>query len=75
MKKLLIVNNNMKVGGVQKSLLNLLWSLEGQYEVTLCLFSPQGAYLQQLPATVEDSGNCTHHGPAALVEHSPLGSH
>lgn len=33
------------------------------------------AYLQQLPATVEDSGNCTHHGPAALVEHSPLGSH
>lgn len=53
MKKLLIVNNNMKVGGVQKSLLNLLWSLEGQYEVTLCLFSPQGAYLQQLPPWVK----------------------
>jgi glycosyltransferase involved in cell wall biosynthesis len=53
MKKLLIVNNNMKVGGVQKSLLNLLWSLEGQYEVTLCLFSHQGAYLQQLPPWVK----------------------
>ena len=49
MKKILIVNNNMKVGGVQKSLYNLLWSLEGQYEITLCLFRATGAYLDQLP--------------------------
>lgn len=53
MKKLLIVNNNMKVGGVQKSLLNLLWSLEGQYDVTLCLFSAQGAYMDRLPPWVK----------------------
>ena len=52
MKKILIVNNNMKVGGVQKSLYNLLWSLEGQYDVTLCLFRATGAYLQQLPKNV-----------------------
>lgn len=54
MKKLLIVNNNMKVGGVQKSLCNLLWSLDPtEYRVTLLLFSKSGAYLDQLPPTVE----------------------
>lgn len=51
MKKILIVNNNMKVGGVQKSLCNLLWELEqaGKYDVTLFLFNPVGAYMEQLP--------------------------
>ena len=53
MKKLLIVNNNMKVGGVQKSLCNLLWSLDPQeYQVTLLLFAKDGAYLDELPDTV-----------------------
>ena len=67
MKKLLIVNNNMKVGGVQKSLLNLLWSLEGQYEVTLCLFSAQGAYLDRLPPWVN---LVTCRGPARYLSMS-----
>ena len=51
MKKILIVNNNMKVGGVQKSLYNLLWALDarGGYDVTLLLFSKTGAYLEALP--------------------------
>lgn len=52
MKKILIVNNNMKVGGVQKSLCNLLWAMDGQYDVTLCLFRAAGAYMEQLPAGV-----------------------
>lgn len=53
MKNLLIVNNNMKVGGVQKSLYNLLWSLDPQeYRVTLLVFSKLGAYMDQLPDTV-----------------------
>lgn len=53
MKKLLIVNNNMKVGGVQKSLYNLLWSLDpAEYDVTLLLFSKTGPYLDSLPAHV-----------------------
>ena len=45
MKKIIIVNNNMKVGGVQKSLCNLLWELDRlrEYDVTLALFSPVGA--------------------------------
>ena len=54
MKELLIVNNNMKVGGVQKSLCNLLWSLDpSEYHVTLLLFAKTGAYLNELPPTVQ----------------------
>lgn len=52
MKRILIVNNNMKVGGVQKSLCNLLWALDGQYEVTLCLFHAAGVYLDEIPKSV-----------------------
>ena len=52
MKKILIVNNNLKIGGVQKSLHNLLWAVDGQYDVTLCLFRNVGAYAGQLPASV-----------------------
>ena len=66
MKKLLIVNNNMKVGGVQKSLCNLLWSLDPQkYEVTLLLFSKTGAYLDEIPDTVrvvEETGSFRYFG-------------
>lgn len=55
MKKIIIVNNNMKVGGVQKSLCNLLWELEkaGRYEVTLVLFSPVGEYMDRLPPSIK----------------------
>ena len=53
MKKILIVNNNMCVGGVQKSLYNLLWTLEGRYDITLCLFSGAGAYMDRLPPSVK----------------------
>lgn len=52
MKKLIIVNNNMKVGGVQKSLCNLLWAIDGRYDVTLYLFCKTGAYLDELPPGV-----------------------
>lgn len=53
MKKIIIVNNNMKVGGVQKSLYNLLWTLDGCYDVTLLLFSSVGAYMDKLPESVK----------------------
>ena len=53
MKKIIIVNNNMKVGGVQKSLYNLLWSIDGKYDITLLLFRKTGAYLEKLPANVK----------------------
>ena len=56
MKKIIIVNNNMKVGGVQKSLCNLLWEIKDQYDVTLLLFSPVGDYMSQLPSDIK----CIH---------------
>ena len=53
MKKLLIVNNNMKIGGVQKSLCNLLWSIHDNYEISLLLFNKSGEYLNELPDDVK----------------------
>lgn len=53
MKKILIVNNNMKVGGVQKSLYNLLWTMDGRYDVTLFLFRNVGVYAGSLPTGVK----------------------
>lgn len=53
MKKILIVNNNMEVGGVQKSLYNLLWTVKDDYDITLCLFSKTGEYVDKLPENVK----------------------
>ena len=54
MKKIIIVNNNMKVGGVQKSLCNLLSELDERedYDVSLLLFNPVGDYIDQIPPRV-----------------------
>lgn len=35
--RILIVNNNMYIGGVQKALLNLLWEIHDSNDVTLLL--------------------------------------
>lgn len=51
MKKIIIVNNNMKIGGVQKSLYNLLWSIDSRYDITLYLFHAGGEYT--LPPNVK----------------------
>lgn len=53
MKKILIVNNNMKVGGVQKSLCNLIWEIKDRYDVTLLLFKNTGAYADMLPSDIK----------------------
>lgn len=53
MKKIIIINNNMQVGGVQKSLCNLLWAIHDRYEVTLYLFSRRGEYANDIPAGVK----------------------
>ena len=52
MKRILIVNNNMHIGGVQKALLNLLHEIHGQYEVTLLLFYGGGALRKDIPEDV-----------------------
>lgn len=53
MKKILIVNNNMHIGGVQKALVSLLWSIRGKYDITLLLFSKSGECLQEIPSDVK----------------------
>ena len=53
MKKLLIVNNNMHMGGVQKALVSLLWNIRERYDVTLLLFSKTGACCQEIPPDVK----------------------
>lgn len=53
MKKIIIVNNNMQLGGVQKALYNLLWAIHDRYEITLLLFSGTGEYMELLPPDVK----------------------
>lgn len=53
MKKILIVNNNMHIGGVQRALADLLPSICAQYEITLLLFHPVGEYLADIPQSVK----------------------
>lgn len=53
MKRILIVNNNLCMGGVQKALINLLWNIRSDAEVTLLLFYKDGELLQELPPEVK----------------------
>ncbi len=53
MKKLLIVNNNMQLGGVQKALVSLLHEIKDQYDVTLFLFSPTGPCFSDIPEGIK----------------------
>lgn len=53
MKKIIIVNNNMDSGGIQKSLLNLLKEISGEFDVTLLLFSQTGALMSDIPENIK----------------------
>lgn len=52
MKKLLIVNNNMHIGGIQKSLVNLLEEISVDYEIDLFLFANIGELKDSIPKSV-----------------------
>lgn len=52
-KRILIVNNNMHIGGVQKALLNLLKCVHADYQITLALFHPQGELMKEIPEDVQ----------------------
>lgn len=43
-KKIIFVCNNLHIGGIQRSLVNLLSEISGRYDVTLFLFSLEGDY-------------------------------
>lgn len=51
--RIIIVNNNMKIGGVQKALLDLLQEISPCYDVTLYLFNRTGEYLSKVPPSVK----------------------
>lgn len=53
MKKILIVNNNLHIGGVQKALISLLWEIHERYDITLLLFYPGGEYEKDLPPDIK----------------------
>ena len=53
MKKILIVNNNLDMGGIQKSLVNLVNEVHKEYDITLMLFSKSGSLLREIPETVK----------------------
>lgn len=52
-KKLLIVNDNMNIGGIQKSLVNLINSISDEYDISLILFSKIGPLLDEIPNNVK----------------------
>lgn len=53
MKKILIVNNNMHIGGIQKALLNLLNEAKGKFDITLLLFYKTGELLEYIPEEIK----------------------
>ena len=53
MKKILIVNNNLDMGGIQKSLVNLVKEVSEAYDITLLLFSESGSLLREIPEKVK----------------------
>lgn len=52
-KTILLVIDNMKIGGIQKNMLNLLTELNDLYDLTLCVFNPVGEYMSLIPQNVK----------------------
>ncbi len=52
MKNIAIVSNNLQIGGVQKSLINLLREIHGKYSIDLYLADDENAYRDLVPNDV-----------------------
>jgi glycosyltransferase involved in cell wall biosynthesis len=52
-RKIIFVNNNLKSGGVARSLVNLLKEINKDYEITLLLFSKVGELVHEIPSNVK----------------------
>ena len=53
MKKMLFVINNMEIGGIQKSLVNLLEAIKKEYDISLVIFAPKGKLMESLPNNIK----------------------
>lgn len=51
-KRILFVIENLKVGGIQKSFINMVSSTSDSYEIDLAAFDSTGDYLERLPPSV-----------------------
>lgn len=58
MKKILIVNDNLHLGGIQKALVNMLKEIHDEYEITLLLLNKRGELLSEIPNDVNVVGAC-----------------
>lgn len=52
MKKILFVIENFRIGGIQKSFLNLLNSIADKYDIDVAAFDPNGEYKDSIPKTI-----------------------
>ena len=53
MRKILFVIPSMRIGGAEKSLVNLLNLIDlNEYDVNLLMFKPEGDLLQQIPSGI-----------------------
>lgn len=53
MRKILFVIPSMRIGGAEKSLVNLLNLIDlNEYDVNLLMFKPEGDFLQQIPSGI-----------------------
>ncbi len=74
-KKILFVNNHLNEGGIEKSLTDLLCSINYKtYDIDLLIFSKDGVYLQRIPKEVNVIIYDTSHlyGPFFKVQLSNL---
>lgn len=53
MKRIIIVNNNLKFGGIQKSLINMINEIKEEYDITLFLFSRNNDYTYEIPKGIK----------------------
>ena len=52
MKKILIAINNMEIGGIQRSLIELLKLIHDRYDITLYCINFRGDYINEIPKDV-----------------------
>ena len=66
-KRLLFVNGHLNVGGVEKSLVDLLKAIDyDKYEVDLVLFEELGDYIDEIPKNVNIK-TMNHNGNIIII--------
>lgn len=53
MKKIIIVNDNLHIGGIQKALTSMLAEIRSEYSITLLLLNKNGVLLTEVPKEVQ----------------------